>query len=408
MTWVTTSNPVPRDIARVWNPDGANGFQTMADGPVDGTAAFSGVNGTVYGPSYWQESSVHGIAAEAAAHYGDWTWEGFVRLNSTTNSLLYSAGGWYGQVVEAGNITCTVYINSSNKIACYWETGVNVAVTPSAASTTALALNTWYHVAVVKDSVAKTLTFYLNGVADGSATFASNPTGGNSSTPGECRTGYAPYVNYIFTSNVRISCGTFSTVKRSGAWISANAARRLTDGTLSTDGSTWNQIGPVLRSDIETRGVMPAEAARADGYGEGYEDGYEEGYDDGVGASPPPDGTPPTIEVISPTPGVAPGQPGGFPLNKREAQATPIVLRITDLAPGLAYLCVTVRFTDGSEEVVYRRGQFRGPHIAGSTQSLSLDGTELTLSAKRRGGWPDVRYLVFAVDAIDGVGNVAA
>jgi hypothetical protein len=123
----------------------------------------------------------------------------------------------------------------------------------------------------------------------------------------------------------------------------------------------------------------------------------------------------PEIEIVSPTPGVAPGQPGGFPRSRRQAVQTPIVLRVTDEVPGLAYLSVTVKFfgsadeldddTRATEETVYRDSQFRGKHAASSYLEVEEDG--IVLHIYREGGWLG-RYLKFAVDSIDGDGNMAA
>lgn len=127
---------------------------------------------------------------------------------------------------------------------------------------------------------------------------------------------------------------------------------------------------------------------------------------------PVEDAAPPVITIISPTPGVAPGDPGGFPLNVTQAKATPVVVQISDLAPGIRYVCLTVKVAttvDGlaasNEEVVYRRGQFRGLHIKGSTQR-DVDETTIELTIKRQGGWSG-KYLLFAIDALDGSGNLA-
>lgn len=125
----------------------------------------------------------------------------------------------------------------------------------------------------------------------------------------------------------------------------------------------------------------------------------------------------PTITIISPTPGVAPGDPGGFPAREAEAKLTPIVLQITDLSPGLGYLAVIVRmYIDDEdenpvEEVVYRRNNFRGNYVKGSSRSTIANGVEL--SVMRAGGWPTTvvsgrRFIVFAVDAVDSDGNLAA
>src|SRR5436190_1486285 len=83
------------------------------------------------------------------------------------------------------------------------------------------------------------------------------------------------------------------------------------------------------------------------------------------------DSTPPAVSVISPLPGVAAGEPGGFPRNYNAAKDTPIVMEITDLTSPIRYVMVAARFSDSdAEEVIYRRGQFRGLYITGSTQAM--------------------------------------
>lgn len=157
-------------------------------------------------------------------------------------------------------------------------------------------------------------------------------------------------------------------------------------------------------------------AGRFFGLGQGRDDGLEDGHDEGysrgfaVGHSDitPPDAAPPTITIVTPTPGVAPGQPGGFPLNRQDAIATPIVLQIDDVSPGVEYVCVAVTITldtgESWEETIYRRGAFRGRHAKSSR--LSQTGTQMTLTVYRDGGWLG-KYLKFGVDAIDNVGNLA-
>lgn len=128
---------------------------------------------------------------------------------------------------------------------------------------------------------------------------------------------------------------------------------------------------------------------------------------------------PPVVVVVSPTPGAAPGTPGGFPASRKAAEVTPVVLRIYDVIPGirLAVITVTVpRVVSGAtymvEEVVYRNGQFRGIHVANSTQrtfTQSIDGEDVTvveLSVRRAGGWPEVTSLKFSVDVVDQSGNL--
>lgn len=142
---------------------------------------------------------------------------------------------------------------------------------------------------------------------------------------------------------------------------------------------------------------------------------YTDGVEVGIGLAPAPDANPPTITIISPTPGVSPGEPGGFPRRRSQAIQTPIVLRVSDADPGIAYLHIAVRFygspaelaadANGIEEDVYRRGAFRGKHVVGS--SAVVDGSGLILTIRRAGGWIG-RFFKFSVDAIDSAGNLAS
>lgn len=113
----------------------------------------------------------------------------------------------------------------------------------------------------------------------------------------------------------------------------------------------------------------------------------------------------PVIAVVSPTPGVAPGDPGGFPADFDAAAATPIVLDITDVAPGVQLALVCARFVGSdAEEVVYRAGGFRGNYITHSSQTVIANG--IRLSCRRDGGWPS--QPVFSANVVDADGNLAA
>jgi len=120
------------------------------------------------------------------------------------------------------------------------------------------------------------------------------------------------------------------------------------------------------------------------------------------------DTTPPTITILSPSPDVDPGAPGGFPLDWATARMTPIVARITDAAPGVLYQCVVARWPwQVDETVVYRRGAFRGSFSLLSTQAMV--GADLELSILPSGGWPSsdaLVDLVLELDAIDASGNL--
>lgn len=379
MAWEAAANPVPRnDPMRLWYLDGS---AAPVAGPVAGVASVPTIVNSSYGRTFYQLDSLHGNAAEAAAFYGDWTWEAFVYLVGSATHILFSSGGWANPTTEDGNVTSLIYITGS-KLKTHWEHGANLAVTPSATSATALALGTWYHLAIVKDSVAKTLAYYVNGVADGTATFTFNSTGGDSATAGVCRTSIGGYVNFGHTTNCRIGATTFSTIKRDAAWIAASAAHRLTDGVLPTDGSTWIDTGAILLSGLEDDVNGPT-----------------------LGQSTPSP-APPTITVVSPTPGVAPGQPGGFQSTWVDASVTPVVVEID--GADLTLACLVVRYpiddNDEIERVVYRRGELRrGFEAASSVEQVTA--TKLRLTVLPNEGWPSrlsVTDIEFDVDAVAG------
>lgn len=121
-----------------------------------------------------------------------------------------------------------------------------------------------------------------------------------------------------------------------------------------------------------------------------------------------------SVDIVSPTPGVANGEPGGFSRNYQTAKNTAIVLDVTGLTPGVGYLTVIARLysddeANPTEEVVYRRDNFRGLYVRSSSKS-SLE-TGFRFSVKRYGGWPSnsqgsVGHIAFAVDVVDGDGNL--
>ncbi len=114
-------------------------------------------------------------------------------------------------------------------------------------------------------------------------------------------------------------------------------------------------------------------------------------------------GSTPTVAIVSPTPGVDPGDPGGFSDDWDVARLTPIVLEI-DAADGLTFAVLVARFPgEAFERVVYRRGSFRGGFAAVSTSEI--DGTILRLSILPDYGWPSyaaIEDITFDIDAVSG------
>lgn len=126
------------------------------------------------------------------------------------------------------------------------------------------------------------------------------------------------------------------------------------------------------------------------------------------------DPTAPEFEAYSPDVDTAPGDPGGFPASFAAATTTPIVIRGTDTGTGIQYAAIVRHFPDGREEVVYRRGAFRGRYAALST--FGAVGNLLTWTIRCDGGWigddftiPDSLPRVrMSADGIDGAGNLDA
>lgn len=131
------------------------------------------------------------------------------------------------------------------------------------------------------------------------------------------------------------------------------------------------------------------------------------GYYGGSGSAA--DTTPPTITVVSPTPGVAPGDPGGFPADRALAELTPIVIEVSDVSPGVEYICIVAEYPGLPAEPVFRRGNFIAPYLG---SSYALSGATATMTVQRLGGWPRPSdptvssYIKFSVDAIDASGNI--
>lgn len=110
--------------------------------------------------------------------------------------------------------------------------------------------------------------------------------------------------------------------------------------------------------------------------------------------------TPPVISPVSPLPGIAPGDPDGFPLDADLAAVTPIIVDITDVFPGVVFISV-VNVTDGGA-AVFRGSNFLGEYINGSSSPSITNGTELAMLPD--GGWVGP-FVQLDIDAIDAAGN---
>lgn len=131
----------------------------------------------------------------------------------------------------------------------------------------------------------------------------------------------------------------------------------------------------------------------------------------GAAAPPvdPPDEDPPTITGISPSPSVAPGQPGGFSLNAAVANETPVAFTVGDSAPGLRVVIVTCKLIDSAGRsagtfVVHDGTTFLDPFRRRSTRVV--DGNDLEFSVLHDDGWVGAASFTFGVHAVDQAGNL--
>lgn len=111
---------------------------------------------------------------------------------------------------------------------------------------------------------------------------------------------------------------------------------------------------------------------------------------------------PPVVTIVSPTPGVAPGAPGGFSVDWQTARMTPIVVDIT----GSTYQCAVLQYPGAvNEATIYRDGAFRGEFAALSWSEIF--GGALRLHVLPATGWASSDVLndvQITIDALDATG----
>lgn len=222
-----------------------------------------------------------------------------------------------------------------------------------------------------------------------------------------CATVWATISDQVFTVAGAVTVGGVAVANGGSVKIYADDG---SDAELITTVTTGGGTGAFSASVLDnTRNYFAAYDAVG---GKGWSGLHAPGasFDIAIPGGAAGDTTPPVIAVVSPTPGAAPGSPGGFPANWQLARVTPIVVRITDLAPGNQYQALVCRFPGIADElVVYRRGAFRGQFAGTSSEVAIVNGKELSILPQT--GWPSAAALhdiTFELDALDGAGNLAA
>jgi hypothetical protein len=122
------------------------------------------------------------------------------------------------------------------------------------------------------------------------------------------------------------------------------------------------------------------------------------------------DTTDPVISNVTPTPGVAPGEPGGFPLDPYEASQTPIECDVTDASPGLRLVAMwgQIGLRDSGEStptyVVHNGLRFVWPFDSDASERTTISGGYHYVILPR-GGWPP-GSVSLTVEAVDQAGNL--
>lgn len=145
---------------------------------------------------------------------GDWTLECIMVIRNLNNPERCLTFGGNGSGGAGQNSQFALIIQTTGQFSITWEQGANVGVTNL--SGLVMALNTPYHLIAVKDSVAKTITFYVNGRKLVFVNYTLEPTGGGTApvigigtdaanrTSGDYIVGDVAYYNGVKLSEARI------------------------------------------------------------------------------------------------------------------------------------------------------------------------------------------------------------
>ena len=114
---------------------------------------------------------------------GDWTceaiyWRATNSIASPGQTMFFSMDAGATDATESNNCQVQFYITSGSGLGVRWESSTG---TERATTSTILSMisGTPYHIVAVKDSVAKTITFYVNGRMQKQAeAYTTEPTGG--------------------------------------------------------------------------------------------------------------------------------------------------------------------------------------------------------------------------------------
>lgn len=153
--------------------DGSNGSTTFTDEyshtfTAAGNAQISTAQSQFGGASGLFDGTGDYISASDSA---DWYWDADFTIEAWLYPTNLSPAAAYAVISQSSGADneVTIAINTSGQLYIRRETG---GASSQLASTTALTLNTWQHVAIVRSG--STVTFYKDGTANGSGSWTGN------------------------------------------------------------------------------------------------------------------------------------------------------------------------------------------------------------------------------------------
>lgn len=191
-----TTGPQAMTLPLSYNADAStNNFLVTPNGDV-GPRPFSPYFGGNYSVYFDGTDDYLSVADTAALDFGSG--------NFTIETWIYMAGGSGATRMVfakwASNVGIELYVSTANKLEAYINAGV------VATSTGTLALNQWYHVALVRSGTGSNQTkLYINGSEDGSGTAGSSVDNAASVNIGTSNAGSNDFTGYM--SNYRVVKG---------------------------------------------------------------------------------------------------------------------------------------------------------------------------------------------------------
>ena len=134
---------------------------------------------------------------EAHALRGDITLEAWIKINQYPDATPFP----FAHIInhadvgdgEAENALYTLAITDTGLLDAFHENGAGI--NNGVFSTTVLPLDTWIHVAQIRDASAQTYQFVINGIAEDPVSYPDNPTGGENTV---LRIGNSDAINPLF------------------------------------------------------------------------------------------------------------------------------------------------------------------------------------------------------------------